>query len=215
MASRRKVSAAHKVFNGAIDKLIILDGHNQSRFRAGPGRPTPKILTVTQLHVITEGIFTRAFRTFETFVEEVFVLYAMKKPSRSGRVGTPYLLPKSPEHTMELLQSNMVFLEWNSPDVIVKRSELYFQDGYPVKAAFTMNLQLLQDARWVRNHIAHNSRQSVSKYNGVLRRAYGTLPIKAISPGEFLQSTNTSSPGTHYLLSFLSGFKKVADDLTA
>lgn len=215
MSARRKVSASFANLEMELNRLVNLDAQNQARYRAGPGRPTASILTSTQLHTITEGVFNRAFRSFETFVEEVFVLYVMGKGSRSGRCSTSYLLPKSSEHAIELMQSGMTFLEWNNPEFVIRRAELYLKDGYPVKEGITNNLVILREARLVRNHIAHNSRQSQIKFNNVIRAAVGTLPVRVPSPGEFLQMSDRRNPGRHLLLLYLDGMKKVANDLTA
>lgn len=209
-----KFSTTYTRFERELDILCTLDGQNQERYRKGPGRSTTSILTTSQIHIINEGVFSRAFRNFEVFVEEAFVLYVSGKLSRSGKRPVSYLSPKSSEHAIDLMQSGMTFLEWNSPENIISRAELYLKDGFPVKDAFTSNLTLLKEARHIRNHIAHNSQQSQRKYSSVLRRAFTTMPTKIYSPGEFLQMSDRSKPAQHFLLTYLNGFRTVADQLT-
>jgi hypothetical protein len=116
MRERRKASAVLKEFNGIIDGLINLDALNQQRYRAGPGRPAPAVLSKNQMILITEGIFVRAFTSYERFLEEIFILYARGKPTASGVKVTRYITPKDAQHARELVKSGMMFLEWNSPD---------------------------------------------------------------------------------------------------
>ncbi len=174
MVARRKISASFANFDSEITRLLALDTQNQTRYRAGPGRPNASVITTTQLHIITEGVFNRAFRSFESFLEEVFVLYSMEKRSRGGRHSLAYISPKSNEHAIQMMQSGMNFLQWNSPDTIIQRAELYLKDGFPIKESITINRTILRDVRHVRNHIAHNSRDSQAKFN-----------TRAVQPGLF------------------------------
>ena len=213
--ARRKIGTAHSCFCADIDRLVRLDQQNQSRYRVGPGRPSSGALTKTQMIVLTEGVLLNAFRCYERFIEEVFILYALGRTSRSGAVAKPFIRPKNADHAVELIQSSMNFLEWNSPETIVRRAERYLRDGYPIKSAITADLSLLNDLRWIRNHIAHNSRESHTRYTKVVHRSLGILPLQIPPAGEFLLLTVPNDPSSYFLLTYLRGLKRVADALTA
>lgn len=61
MGDRRKVSAVYNDFVLELKRLRRLDDLNHARFFPGPGRPSQNRLSPSQMHLLTEAIFTRAF----------------------------------------------------------------------------------------------------------------------------------------------------------
>lgn len=212
MTSRR-LDTAHSNFTRELDKLLRLDGENQRRFRAGPGRPGVATITKTQMAVLSEGVFLAAFRHFETMLQESFALYVVGKKTNSGIKARSYLSPRSMDHGLELMQSGMTFLEWNAPSKVISRAELYLSDGYPVKDVVTTNRVLFDDARVIRNHIAHRSKESMRSYRSVAARLLTTAPGAVPDPGELLQSTNPLVPAEYFLITFLEGFRRISTEL--
>jgi len=215
VAVRRQVSAPLREFEGEIARLIRLDADNQTRFSSGPGRPAAGSLSRRQLCLTTEGIFFAAYRAFEGLVQDVFLLYCQGKPTLGGKRPHSYLNPKDFKHAEELIQSSMRVLDWTAPDELVRRSELYLKDGYPVKNVLTANRAVLLDMKRIRNHIAHNSRESASQYLKVLRAVLATLPIKPPSVGEFLLMQDRHNRPDYYLLTYLGHLSRIGQLLTA
>jgi len=215
MTFRRKISASYTAVDAEIGRLLRLDAQNQRRYRLGPGAPGVGTMTTSQMIVLTEGIFLAAFRAYEMFIEEIFVLYVMGKASRSNVTAYTYLKPRSSAHAIQLMQSAMPFLEWNTPDKVIARAELYLRDGEPLKSVLTQNRTVLADMRWVRNRIAHGSEEAQTKYENVVRKALRLMPLKIPAPGEFLMATDPQVAGQYFLIKYLKAIRKVAGDLTA
>jgi len=191
-----------------LRSLKHLDALNQRQFSAAVGRGLG--LTKAQLHVLTEAIFFAAFRAYEQFLRNVFVLYCCGVQPSRRRLVRSYLKPKTLKHAEELVQSSMPFLDWSSPETVVQRAETYLEDGYPVKDVIAPNLEPLRDLKRLRNHIAHMSKESYVEYRKTVMRHYGTVPLKVPRPGEFLLLTPRGS--TSY---YLSGYFQVIESVAA
>jgi len=214
--SRRKVSAALNDFLSELAYLGRLDAENQQKFSASSGTSAAQRLSKRQLHLLTESIFFAAFRAYEHFVRDIFLLYCLEKSPQSQkrkRVKS-YLKPKSFQHAEELIQSSMPFLDWVTPETIVSRAELYLDGGFPMKLPYTANLEALSDFKRIRNHIAHQSPQSLRGYKKVLTKHYAVVPVIVPSPGEFLLVTERSNPSMYKLLTFFQLMKNLSSDLT-
>ncbi|MDG4895044.1 hypothetical protein P9272_15860 [Mesorhizobium sp. WSM4976] len=208
---RRKVSAVHAGFIQELDALLRLDAQNQRRYRPGPGRPGPATLSKHQMILMTESVFIKAFSHYELFLEEVFILYTRNRPTRGGHRVPSFILPKDGEHARDILKSGMPFLEWNSPDTIVRRCEVYLHDGDPIKRSITAYSARLQRMKAIRNAIAHRSAEAAQRYNNVVRAELRAAPLQPLSPGEFLLSTDPATPASYFLLSYLGIFRSVAN----
>lgn len=208
--TRRKISAPYRAFNSEIDKLIRLDAQNQNAFTSGT---SPRI-TKHQFHLLTETILFTAYRAYENFLEDIFQLYCLEKPLRSGRRVRSYLRPRDFSHAREMIKSSGRYLDWSNAGNVIKRAEIYLGNGFPVKLPFTTHKTVLEDLERLRNHIAHDSQESFNGYVHVLRRHYNTLPLTTPTPGEFLLLTNRIEPSKYNLLYYLDVLKLIADELT-
>lgn len=209
MKARRKISAIKADFLSEIKRLQKFDAENQKKYSAG--KPS---LSKREISLLTESIFFSAFREYENFIRDVFLIYSLGNSKYQRRKIISYLQPKDFFHAEKLMQSSMPFLEWNSPDEIIERSELYFVNGYPFKVPYATNLQALKDYKRVRNHIAHNSSASLAQYIKVLKNHYGTIPLNTPSPGEFLLESERRFPGRYKLLTFFDLIINMANGIT-
>jgi len=191
---RRKLSAVTKDFNTEISRLERFDSENQRKFSSSVDS-----FSKNQLHFLTESIFFRAFRSYEKVVRDVFLLYCLGKRSDSGKKASSYLKPKSFLHAETLLKSQLRFLDWGNPDIVIERAETYLKDGYPIKLPLSSNREALQDFRKIRNHIAHDSKESLEGYKSVLRKHYGTVPLSVPCPAEFLLRNDRADPSKYKL----------------
>ena len=208
--SRRKLSAVLNDFCEEIARLERYDRENQAKFSTSVGVRISK----KQLHTLTEAIFFAGFRAYENFMRDIFLLYCMEKQPRSGTRVNSYLKPKDFEHAEQLIKSSMRFLDWSTPTQVIDRAERYLKDGNPIKIPISTNLQALTGYKRIRNHIAHNSKESMDDYKTVLRNHYGTIPTTIPSPGEYLLQPESGNPHRYKLLTFFDLMKKLAQDLT-
>lgn len=207
MAQRRiKISAAYADFSKQMKSLRKFDSTNQTNFQNND-------LSKKQLHLLTESIFFNGFRDYENLVRDIFILYTQEKKRTNGRKVKSFLQPKDFFHAENLIKSSMSLLDWNSPNTIIERSELYLKDGYPIKAPYTSNRTQLTNYKRLRNHIAHNSVESLSGYNKVLRSYYGVNPLKTPTVGEYLLLTSKVDNTKYHLLEFFDLLEDMADKI--
>lgn len=212
--SRRGLSAPLKEFTGEIDRLYRLDAENQRDLvPRGVGRTRRGRLSRRQLYLLTEGLFFAAFRAYENYLRDVFLLYCMEKQPASGGVVRSYLRPRSFFHAELLVKSSMRFLDWANPDDVVKRAELYLADGFPIKEQYAARMEIFRDMRRLRNHIAHNSPESVAAYRVAIRKQYGVDPVPLPTPGEFLLRTNKDDPSRYMLITYFDFLRSTAGAL--
>lgn len=204
MRIRKTISAPRREFLLEIRRLENLDSKNQ----------TSEGISSLQLHQLTEFIFFSAFRLYQEFIRDIFLLYCMEKQPSTRKLVRSFLKPKDFNHAEFLIQSSMPFLDWASPDTVINRSELYLKNGFPIKLPYTANLNRLRDLKHIRNHIAHNSKESVIQYKKIVKNHFRTLPVTLPSPGEFLLLSERKKTGKYNLLTYFDLMKQMAIDLT-
>jgi hypothetical protein len=207
MAKKRiKISAAYNDFSKIVDSLKSFDEKNQENFQN-------RILSKKQLHFLTESVFFNGFREYENFVRDIFLLYTQEKKNSNNDKVTSYIKPIDFFHAEKLIQSSMSIIDWNNPETIIKRSELFLKDGFPIKTPYTTNKTKLNDYRRLRNHIAHNSTKSLEEYKKVLRGYFGVNPLNIPNVGEYLLLTSKVNSYNYNLLDFFELLKNMADNL--
>lgn len=199
---RRKISAVTRDFNSEILRLERFDSENQNKFSA-----SIHSFSKNQLHFLTESIFFRAFRSYEKLVRDIFLLYSLGRKSDSGKRALSYLNPKGFLHAEILIKSQLRFLDWGNPDIVIERVETYLRNGDPIKLPLSSNREALQDYRKIRNHIAHDSKESFDGYISVLRKHFGTVPLSVPCPGEFLLKNDRVDPSKYKLQAYFELLK--------
>lgn len=207
--SRRKIGSVVKDFTEEIKRLERFDADNQKKHFA-----TSANLTKVQLHFLTEAIFFRAFRTYERIIRDIFLLYCLEKRPLSDTKVVSYLKPKNFLHAEELLKSSMRFLDWADPDNVIDRAETYLIEGFPIKLPLSTNRIDLHDFRKIRNHIAHDSNESLNGYKDELRKYFGTIPLLLPAPGEYLLLPERNDTSKYKLIAFFELLKTLIIDLT-
>jgi hypothetical protein len=145
-------------------------------------------------HLLYEAIFLRLFRAYENLLENVFLSYLTGEPTQGGAQVQSHVTPTSRDHARALITSSQAFLDWTSPQVVIKRAETYIISGEPIRTAITTSQSHLQQAKKIRNHIAHNSTESAKDFNSIVVHFMLTAPMTPISAGEFLALTPASGP---------------------
>ena len=206
--NRIKISASYNSFIHEINKLRRFDFLNHKKFISHE-------LTKAQMEFLVESIFFAAFKTYEGFIREIFVLYCLEKQTPSKTLIKSYLKPKNFEHSELLVKSSMPFLDWTNPEIIIERSELYLENGYPIKLPYTANLQQLRNFKKLRNHIAHNSLETETQYEKLVRSYYnGIKPMIIPTPGQYLMLTSKLNAKNYLLLDFFDLVGQISVDLT-
>ena len=208
--TRRKISAVVRDFFAELRRLEKLDAQNQ----AGLLPSSPQNITRHQLHFLTEAIFFRAFRAYESFIRDTFLLYCLEASPRSGAKVRSFLKPIKFSHAEQLIQSSMPHLDWTNPDILIPRAETYLKEGFPIKLAYTSHREELMDFKRIRNHIAHDSNESLQAYKIVLRKYHGTIPLTIPSPGQFLLLNDRIDPSKYILLTFFDLLRTLSNALT-
>lgn len=208
MAKKRiKISGAYNEFIHELTVYKNFDRANQRSFDR-------RALSSKQLHILTESVFFNSFILYENFVRDVFLLYTQGKKNRNRDAITSYLNPIDFFHAEKLIQSSMQVVDWNTPDIMINRAELYLKDGIPIKLPYIANRNRLQTAKTLRNHIAHNSIKSLQAYKSVLIAHYGALPIRIPSVGEYLLLTSRTNRNNYILMDFFELIEEMAINLS-
>ena len=204
--TRRKVSAVFNDFSTQLRKARKIDDENQRQISTGN-------IGLQQAHIITEALFFKIFRDYENFIRDVFILYAQGKPTADGTNVSSYLKPKNFHHTEQLLTSSLQYLDWNSPDNIIERADIYLAHGSPIRFVYTSKKSILNEYKLIRNHYAHNSTSSLKGYLKVIRRHFGANPIVIPSIGEYFLLISKRNPQKYYLLEFFDDLEYCADQI--
>jgi hypothetical protein len=205
---RHKISASHKSFVTELSRLERFDASNQKKFSAGT-------LGKLQRDLLVESIFFAAFRSYEGFIREIFVLYTLEKQSNRKPKVKSYLKARNFEHAEQMIKSSMEFLDWTSPDNIINRSELFLVNGHTIKLPYTINRQQLSAFKKIRNHIAHNSIESELQFEKIVRLYHnGIIPLKMPTPADYLMYSSHQNPQNYVLLDFFALLRNMAASLT-
>lgn len=205
--NRTKISASYSNFRKDINRLRKFDSQNQLNYLAGN-------LTLTQLDLLVSSVFFTGFRSYENFIREIFLLYTLEKKPRSNSRVRSYISPNNFIHAEQLIKSSMNHLDWNSPDKIIERAELFLQNGFPIKLPVTTNLNALRQYKKLRNHIAHNSVESFEEYKKIVVTYYGVAPLKYPTPGQYLMLSSRVNRANYLLLDFFDVIQAISYDLT-
>ncbi len=208
---KTKPSSAFAALQADLATLQSLDARNQAHYSTATAAT---VLTKAQMCLLTEAVFFAAFRSYEQFLRNVFLLYCCGIQPSKRRLVRSFLQPRSLSHAEDLVKSAMPFLDWSSPDVLLERSESYLRDGFPLKTPLTANMELLRDLKKLRNHIAHMSGESLQEYKKVLKAHFGTVPLRIPRPGEYLLLPSRRINSMYYLQEYLAGIERVAGWMT-
>jgi hypothetical protein len=149
-----------------------------------------------------EVAYLRSFLALEAFLEETFILYTLGRKAPRGRPPYRFTFPPDRKSANEWVKSeNRPHTSW---DVVAvrKRAERFFKNGDPFETALKGQQAALQEARTIRNKIAHQSVEAIDKFHSLVRAKLGTVPV-GITAGGFL---DTDVPGAAPRQSFLDHY---------
>jgi hypothetical protein len=150
------------------------------------------ILNIDEQYFIVESAFLRIFIAWETFIENAFISYLLGNHSAAGRQPTRFAAPQSETQAHQMLIGTQRYVDWASPEVVRKLSQIYFDNGEPINSTISSINSDLIDLKNIRNAAAHLSSTSIKAFQGVVNRKLGTIPA-GVSVSSFLLSLDPSN----------------------
>lgn len=162
---------------------------------------------------ITELAFLRAFLALESFLEESFLLYSLGQKPPKGRRLHRFTFPPNRKAAEEwVIPEGRQYAVWDAFPVS-NRAQRFFLNGGPFTNALRGSQAALEDAKIVRNAIAHDSAAAHQKFDNLVRRELGTLPSN-LGIGSFLGMTvPASTPPQSFLELYLDKIELVATQI--
>jgi hypothetical protein len=84
-----------------------------------------------EIYLIYELSFLKIFLAWEWFIEKTFILYMISKKANKGS----YVNPKNEKHAYDFVREGRDYVDWTSPDVVIRKAKIFFKDGKPYKNA--------------------------------------------------------------------------------
>ena len=138
---------------------------------------------------MTELAFLKAFLAWENFLEETFVLYLVGRKPPGAPAPTRYAFPPSYAVASEwVVPEGRHYASWTVAADVSRRAERFFRQGRPFSTTLRANQNALDEARILRNAIAHSSASTQQKFENLVRQKLGSLPAN-LNVGAFLGRT--------------------------
>lgn len=159
---------------------------------------------------IAELAFLRGFASFESFLEETFVLYLMGRKPQRGRVPHRFVFPPDRRSANDwLVPEGRSYAAWDAVSVR-QRAERFFRKGRPFAPALRGSQASLDETKIIRNAIAHHSVKAQQPLQNLVRNKIGIMP-RNLSVGGFLYTiVPKETPPLSFLEFYLDRVEKVA-----
>jgi hypothetical protein len=143
-----------------------------------------------------ELAFFRGYLAWETFLEDVFILYSMGLTAPRGVAPRRYAFPPNRKVLKTWIYDGRGHAKWD-PDSVRVRAQRYFRNGGPFDHLRTSSAAL-GDSRTIRNAIAHDSGSAREKFKTLARNKMGGSLPTGLTVGRFLRATlpNSAPPQT-------------------
>jgi hypothetical protein len=157
-----------------------------------------------------EVAYLRSFLALEAFLEESFILFSLGHRPPRGRAPHRFTFPPNRRAAEEWIlpedSRSRPHASWDA-SAVRGRARRFFKNGAPFEMALGAKQTALQDARTIRNRIAHDSASAEERFQGLVRRALGSVP-SGLTVGSFLDS---DVPGAAPRQSFLDHYLDIID----
>jgi hypothetical protein len=159
-----------------------------------------------------EVVYLRAFLALEAFLEESFILFSLGHRPPRGRAPRRFTFPPNRKAAEEWIlpedTRSRPYASWD-PGSVRHRASRFFKDGAPFEIALSVKQAALQDARTIRNKIAHDSARAQERFHTLVRQKLGSLP-SGLTVGGFL---DTDVPGVAPRQSFLEHYLEMIESV--
>lgn len=171
-------------------------------------------ISVKRRDSLVELAFLRAFLAWETFLEQSFILYLSGQSPPRGRSPRRYAFPPNQRVAMDwLIPEGREYAQWTVPMHVSGRAERFFQAGRPFTPVLRQNQNALDEARLIRNAIAHESAAARARFETIVRTKLGTLPPKFTVGGFLGMIMPASAPPVSFLEFYLIRIEFVAEQI--
>ena len=134
---------------------------------------------------VTEAAVVKIYITWESFLEECFIIYSMCEPSCSGMLYVRYSTPLNSDHARSIALGTRDFVEWGSPDIVIRLCKLYFDNGEPFKSVLSGIYSDLLNLKNIRKAAAHLSSTTRKKLDAVAAALFG-IPSPGIAVSDLV-----------------------------
>lgn len=162
------------------------------------------------LNLAIEYLFLEAYKIWENFLEDIFISYSRYNDPISGKRPYPFLQPKTEQHSLELLKLEKGYLDWTSPDNVIKRAEICFRNHAIITQPMKNAMSDLRQAKILRNYIAHASKESFRQFQNLSRNLIGKRVKRS---GVLLNSPSTDGIN-NYNVYFIELFRDLVKDIS-
>lgn len=211
--ARRSLNTVRKGFlqNLKDSRQLAIDAYRWSIASHGARSP---LISRQRRDSLTELAFFRAFLAWEAFLEESFILYLVGQLPPRGRAPQRYAFPPNQQAAMDwVIPEGRPFAEWTDTNKVSSRAERFFRTGRPFAPVLRSNQNVLEDARTLRNAIAHSSMNAQQKFETLVRVKLGILPPN-VTVGGFLGMTiPRSTPPSSFLESYFLKIEFAANQI--
>jgi len=183
-----------------LEQLMLMDQEYQ---RSG-------FSDVAILNACIEYVFLNGYKCWENFIEDLFISYSVYNPPISGITPNPYLNPLTETRALKLLKLEKPFMDWTSPDTIISRAEICFENHTIISEPLKRSIQDIRDAKRIRNCVAHGSKEAARIFNELCRSKLG---ITGITPGVYLNKTSPDRIN-NFNVYYLNLFKLLVEEMT-
>lgn len=191
-------------------------------------------LPALQHNLVYELSFLRAVIAWEALVEEVFVTYLLRRPTRGG-ARLPSRLPAravnkaggsggiTVQMAGEILTGDRKFSDWLLEATVKERAKKWFPGDATFANAYAKfvdplgrtHVKPFDDIVVVRNRIAHSSGTAAAKFSVLrAREVVNAGERHGMGPGQFLRRAHQPA-GSSWFEVYLSLMEDAADQLTA
>jgi hypothetical protein len=156
--------------------------------------------------------FLRAFTSWESFLEDTFLLYLLGHKPPKGAPPRRYGFPQTPDAAAEWCTDGKPYAKWHVNDV-QRRANRWFKDGKPFTPALQSQQSRLMQLVSIRNAIAHESDSAKGKFENVVRTELGAVPPNT-TVGSFLMTTKpNTTPPISFLEFYVSEILRAAQNI--
>jgi hypothetical protein len=185
-----------------LDKLLAIEATFQGQLSSEKAA----------LDLAIEYSFLSGYKVWENFLEGIFISQSRFNDPVAGKRTYPFLMPKTEKHALDIIKLEKDYMDWTSPDIVIKRAEILFRNHHIVTAPITSSMQDLRDAKKVRNYIAHGGTEAKRLFDAVAQRRLGR---RAKGAGDFLVSSPIGQAnGPHHAVYYLDLFKSLVNAIS-
>lgn len=149
--------------------------------------------------LVAQIAFLKGFMSWETFLEESFILYLLGTPPPIGTPPTRSIIPLDREKAEKIVAEGKQYADWTTADLVIQRSERFFATGGPYPNALKIKKPTLEEIKKIRNAVAHPSTYGQDEFKKIVRNKLGSYP-PGLTVGQFLTMTiPKSSPPESFL----------------